>query len=83
MNVARRAPPSFRSFVTRRSTLCSGRPRSAFRGITIPDVIAVGPSKRSAIAEGITIVAAAPPVLVRFSRFEPVFPKGVPEIVAL
>ena len=63
--------------------MCSGRPSKALRGITVPDVIDAGPLKRSAIASGITIVAAVPPALVRLRRFVPVFPYGDAEMLAL
>jgi hypothetical protein len=60
--------------VTRRSTLCSDSPSSAFRGMTMPDVIVVGPSHRSATAAGMVIVGAAAPDESRFSRLLPGLP---------
>ncbi len=76
-------PEIFTSLVTRRSTLCIGRPSSASRGMTMPDVIVVGPSKRSATAAGMTIAGAAAPDVSRFRRLLPGLPYGVAEIVAL
>src|SRR5262245_18423790 len=60
------------SLVTRRSTLCSGRPSSALRGMTVPEVILDGPSKASATAAGIVIVGDGPPVPEAFRRCVPV-----------
>ena len=43
------------SFVTRRSTLCSGSPCSALRGIVSPDAIVAGPWKRLAISIDVAV----------------------------
>jgi len=51
--------------------------------MTVPDAIVAGPSKRSATPAGMTIGFAMPPAFVRFRRFVPTLPNGVPEILAL
>src|SRR5256885_17267760 len=83
MSVALREPPNVRSFVIRRSTLCSGSPSSALRGITVPDAIVAGPSKRSATPAGMTIGFAVPPAFVRLRRFVAPLPDGVAEMLAV
>src|SRR2546430_9153538 len=83
MSVALREPPNVRSFVIRRSTLCSGSPSSALRGITVPDAIVAGPSKRSATPAGMTIGFAVPPAFVRLRRFVATLPYGAPETPAM
>ena len=59
------------------STLCSGSPRRALRGQTVPVAMTAGPSHRSSIAAGMTIGAPM------FRRFVPGLLYGRPDSVAL
>ena len=80
------------SLVSRRSTLCSGNPTSALRGMVSPEAIVALPSNRlatsmtspfaSVAVAGMTIALVAPPAAVRFRRLVPGFPYGAPAIAA-
>src|SRR2546427_9118752 len=77
-------PTILKSFVSRRSTLGSGSPSSALRGITVPDAIVAGPLKRDAMSmtsplasvavAAMVIVLVADPFAARFRQFVPGFP---------
>src|SRR2546430_6002145 len=76
-------PTILKSFVSRRSTLCSGSPSSALRGIAVPDAIVAGPLKRDAMSmtsplasvavAGVVVVLVADPFAARVRRVGPGF----------